>query len=160
MISYLSQNGMNKVFEQIVTADPNLMQYGFGQIYNQNGEIKAAQRYPGLWVTPVKTDITAKQYTINRTYQILIYDITDAVKSNENSVISDCEEIAFRICRFLRDRSEVFTIIGQPVITPFSDKFLDDVCGVTIDIQIEFNGESSDCEDPVYNFNIKYNDLD
>lgn len=159
MIEYLSQNGMNKVFELFVQSDPNLTQYGFGQVYNQNGEPRASQLYPGLWCNPVSTVYFNNQYTLNRTYQILIYDILTGDRSNENSVISDCEEIAFRLCRFLTKKSDVFMIYGDPVITPFTDKFLDDVSGVIIDVVVEFNGESSDCEDPRYDFLIKYNNI-
>jgi len=158
-IQYLSQNGMNKVFEQFVTADPNLTQYGFGQLYNQNGEPKATQRYPGLWCNPVSTTFNNNQYALNRTYQFLIYDIVNGDRSNENSIISDCEEYAFRLCRFLMNKSDAFIIVGNPVITPFSDKFLDDVSGVIVDVVVEFAGESSDCEDPDYNFDIKYNEI-
>jgi len=150
---------MNKVFEQFVSSDPNLTSYGFGQLYNQNGESKVSQRYPGMWCNPVRTDILSNNYTINRTYQILIYDILTSDRSNENSVVSDCEEFGFRLCRFLRNKSDVFNIVGIPTITPFSDKFLDDVSGVIVDVVVEFNGESSDCEDPDYNFDIKYNDI-
>lgn len=150
---------MNKVFSQFVAADPNLTQYGFGQLYNQNGIVKTEQRYPGMWVNPVKTEYQNEQYTINRTYQILIYDILASDRSNENQVISDCEELAFRLCRFLMNKSDTFLILGTPVITPFSDKFLDDVSGQIIDVVVQFNGESSDCNDPDYSFDIKYNDL-
>jgi hypothetical protein len=158
-IQYLSQNGMNKVFEQFVTADPNISSYGFGQMFNQNGEPKQSQRYPGMWVNPTRTDVPNNNYVVNRSYQIAIYDVLASDRSNENSIMSDCEEYAFRLIRFLRNKSDVFNVAGVPVITPFGDKFLDDVSGVIVDIVIEFNGEVSDCEDPDYNFDIKFNDI-
>jgi len=80
-------------------------------------------------------------------------------ESNQNKVISDCEEIAFRLIRFLRLKSDLFTITTQPTILPFNDRFLDDVSGVILNVSVEFNAESSDCEDPDYNFNIKSNDI-
>lgn len=159
-IGYLSQNGVNKMFSQWSAADPNITQYGFGQLYNENGEPKVAQVYPGMWVNPVNT--TENEYTVNRTYQILFYDvqyISEGGVSNQNAVISDCEEYAFRMCRFLRLQSELFNIVGSPTITPFTDRFLDDVCGVILDVTIEFNAESSNCEDPDYTFNIQNNEI-
>ena len=158
-IGYLSQNGMNKVFEQFVTADPNLNQYGFGQLYNENGEPKAKQVYPGLWVNPVQTVVG--EYQITRTYQILIYDIPFIANdgSNQNAIISDMEEVAFRLIRFLKNKSDIFDVNGDPIVSPFTDRFLDDVSGVIIDIGINFNGESSDCEDPDYSFNIQSNSI-
>lgn len=160
-IGYLSQNGMNTVFSQWATADPNINQYGFGQLYNENGEPKVKQTYPGTWVNPTQT-IVASDYAIQRNYQILIYDLVFLASdgtSNQNKIISDCEEIAFRLIRFLKHKSDIFDVIGTPNIQPFSDKWLDSVSGVIIDIQLIFNGEVSDCEDPDYSFNIKTNEI-
>ena len=159
-IGYLSQNGMDSVFSQWSQADPNINQYGFGQLYNENGEPKAKQVYPGMWVNPTQT--TVNQWSLTRSYQILIYDLTFTSadgQSNQNKVVSDCEEIAFRLVRFLRLKSDLFTITTQPNIVPFNDRFLDDVSGVILNVDVEFNAESSDCEDPDYNFNIKSNDI-
>lgn len=159
MIGYLSQNGMNTVFNQWATADPNIEQYGFGQLYNENGEPRATQKYKGMWVNPVNTSVN--EYTIDRAYQILIYDVVfdDDAGDNENRIISDCEEIAFRLIRFLKSKSDIFDITTPPTVTPFSDRFLDSVSGVIIDLTIEFNGESSNCEDPDYLFNIQNNTI-
>lgn len=160
-IGYLSQNGMNQVFEQWATADPNVNQYGFGQLYNENGLPKAEQIYPGMWVNPVRTELPS-DWAIQRTYEILIYDLVflsaDGV-SNQNKVVSDCEEVAFRLIRFLKHKSDVFDIAGNPTVQPFSDKWLDAVSGVIINLTLVFNGESSDCEDPDYSFTIKTNDI-
>jgi hypothetical protein len=161
-IGYLSSNGMNTVFSQWADADPNINQYGYGQLYNENGEPKAKQKYPGVWINPVQTNVNL--YNLIRTYQVLIYDVTydDGTPevTNQNKVISDCEEIAFRLVRFLRDKSDIFDITGTPTITPFTDRFLDDVSGVILNVDIEFNAESSYCEDPDYNsFNIKNNEI-
>lgn len=160
-VGYLTQNGMNKVFDQWATADPNINQYGFGQLYNENGLPKAEQIYAGMWVNPTQTQVTSL-YAIQRNYEILIYDlvfISEAGVSNQNKVVSDCEEIAFRLVRFLRNKSDVFDIAGTPTIVPFSDRWLDAVSGVIVTISLVFNGESSDCEDPDYSFNIKTNEI-
>lgn len=160
MIGYLSQNGVNKMFNQWADADPNINQYGFGQLYNENGEPKVKQVYAGMWINPVVTSVN--EYTLLRQYQILIYDLVfldENGLSNQNAVVSDCEEIAFRLTRFLNYQSDLFILSGVPTITPFNDRFLDDVSGVILDITIEFNAESSTCEDPDYNFNIQNNQI-
>ena len=110
-LGYLSQNGMNQVFNQWATADPNLEQYGFGQLYNQNGEPKVDQKYKGMWVNPV--DTTFNEYTLDRSYEIIIYDAVfeDDDGDNENRIISDCEEIAMRLVRFLKSKSEIFSSV-------------------------------------------------
>lgn len=154
MIGYLSQNGVQELFRQWCEYDPNIQSYGFGELYNQNGEPKVEQKYPGLWSQPINTQV--EEYVLIRNYQILIYDLQF---DNTNLVISDCEEIAFRLIRFLKNRSDIFYISGTPTVSPFVDRFLDDVAGVIIDLSIEFNAESSDCEDPDYNFIFKQNNI-
>jgi hypothetical protein len=160
-IGYLSQNGMNKVFNQFTVADPNLNQYGFGQLYKENGQPKVEQVYAGMWVNPTQTSVIS-DWAIQRNYEILIYDLTflsEAGESNQNKVVSDCEEIALRLIRFLKNKSDVFDVSGQPTISPFSDRWLDAVSGVIVSLSLVFNGESSDCEDPSYSFDIKTNEI-
>lgn len=166
MAKYLSQNSFNDVLRQFVSIDPNLIQYGFGQLYHQNGEPKVSQRYPGLWTNPVRTEVMPGTInfnggTMNRVYQILIYDVLTEDRSNENATISDCEEYALRLLRYLSDETnEMFNQIRTPIITPFSDKFLDDVSGVIIDITIEFTMDNSICTDPDYSsIQPKYNTI-
>lgn len=160
-IEYLSQNGMNKVFSQWAVADPNINQYGWGQLFNENGLAKPQQIYPGLWVNPIQSRLPS-DYAIIRSYDILIYDVvyvSSDGESNQNKIVSDCEEVAFRMVRFLKNKSDVFDIEGIPTIVPFADKWLDAVSGVILSIELTFNAESADCEDPDYSFNIKTNDI-
>ena len=161
MIEYLSQNGMDEVFRLFAEYDPNLKQYGFGQLYNENGLPKTQQIYPGLWVNPVQSQVSS-DYSIRRDYDILIYDVpylAESGLSNQNKIVSDCEEIAFRLVRFLKTKSQVFDATGTPTITPFADRWLDAVSGVVLNISLVFNGEVSICDDPVYPFDIKTNEI-
>lgn len=161
-IGYLSQNGFNNVMNQWSQSDPNINQYGFGQLYNENGLPKVEQVYPGLWCNPTITQMLS-DYAIQRNYEILIYDLVfvnaTTGESNQNKIVSDCEEIAFRLIRFLKQKSDVFDVNGQPTIQPFSDKWLDSVSGVIVNLSLAFNAESADCEDPDYSFNIKTNEI-
>jgi hypothetical protein len=160
-MNYLSQNGFNEVLKQWAQLDPNIESYGWGQLYDQSGLPKVEQKYAAMWVQPTNSVYAGN--VINRAYQILLYDIpfqSESGPDNTNAIISDMEEIAFRLIRFIKqnaDDADVFDILDAPVISPFTDRFLDDVAGVIIDLTIEFNGQSSDCMDPEYLMNIKYN---
>jgi len=157
MIGYLSLKGMQKVFGEWANSDPNIVQFGYGNIVDINGTLKVNQKYPGCWVQPNSSVIVGN--TLLRNYQIIFYDIPFESVDNENDVISDCEELAFRLNRFLLNKSDTFIVNGQPIITPFRDRFLDDVSGVQMDITIEFNGDLNDCEDPDYSFGINQNNI-
>lgn len=158
-LSYLSAQGMNQVFEQFAEADPNIESYGYGQLYDQNGEPKVKQKYVGMWVQPIQTVVD--EYVVTRQYQILIYDVVydNETGDNQNNVISDCEEFAFRLIRFLRKADEVFNINTQPTVQPFTDRFFDNVSGVIITVDVEFNGVSANCTDPQYVFDIIKNNI-
>lgn len=161
MIGYLSQEGVRLLFKQWSEADPNIESYGWGQLYDSNGDVRSEQRYNAMFVQPINTSVD--DWVIRRTYQILIYGLVfqnEKGETNQSRLISDCEEIAFRLIRFLKKGDEVFNVIQPPIISPFSDKFLDDVSGVMIDIEIEFNAESSNCLDPEYAFDIIKNEID
>lgn len=145
-MEYFSQISIRKLFNDYVANEVNLKSYYFGQPYDINGQPTIQQKYPGMLVTPQETIVS--EHILQRNYQILIYDILDFEKSNEIEVMSDCDEFALRLIRFLQYRSEGFYAFGQPTITPFVDKFLDDVAGVILDVQIEFNNQSEDCSDP------------
>lgn len=157
-MEYLSLNGMKEVFSQWATNDPNIQQFGYGQPFKENGEIKINQKYPGMWVTYNKSDIPANGYANFRTYQIMFYDIAHDDTQVDNAQ-SDMEEIAYRLIRFLRNNSEVFGLSNNPTFVPMEDRFLDAVAGVIVDVTLEFNGESSQCMDPDNNFTIKYNTI-
>jgi hypothetical protein len=158
-LSYLSAQGMDQVFNQFTNVDPNLQAYGYGQLYDQNGEPKVKQKYPGMWVQPTQT--TVDEYIVTRQYQILIYDLVydNDNGDNQNAVISDCEEFAFRLIRFLKNADEVFNVTTQPIVSPFTDKFFDNVSGVIVNVDVEFNGVSSECTDPDYIFDIIKNNI-
>lgn len=158
MLGYLSLKGMQKVFEQWATADPNISgNFGYGHLFDINGNIKIEQKYPGCFVQPIST--TVVKGTVVRNYQIIFYDLVFESQDNENDIISDCEEYAFRLNRFLLKKSDIFYTLGDPNITFFHEKFLDGVAGVTMDVRVEFNGELSDCDDPDYGFNITQNNI-
>jgi hypothetical protein len=153
-MEYLSLNGMEVVFKKWASLDPNIKSFGYGQLYNQNGEPRVNQLYPGIWVNPVNTSVN--EWTLIRRYQIIIYDIPF---DNENSIVSDCEEFAFRLIRYLKKGSDIFNIVETPTVQPFNDRFFDDVSGVIIDLALEFNAVTSECLDPDYLFNIIKNEV-
>lgn len=159
-MEYLSMKGMSAVFADWASADPNINQFGYGQFFNENGEPKVKQVYPGCWVNPQSTN-PISDYAITRRYQVLIYDLVflDAVgNSNQNDVVSDCEEFAFRLVRYLK-KAEDLIYLQSWSVQPLSDRWLDKVSGVVLDLTIEFNFQWSNCDDPTYGFPIKYNEV-
>ena len=145
-MQYFSTNSIKKLFQDYVTNEVNLKSYIFGQPFNQNGEPIFKQVYPGLLVTPLST--IASEYALTRQYEVVFYDILDEDKLNLIDVQSDCEEFALRLIKFLRNFSSDFELIGDPNISFFVDRFLDDVSGVILTVSINSNADSNECDTP------------
>jgi hypothetical protein len=160
-MEYLSQKGMSQVFADWASADPNINQFGYGQFFNENGEPKVKQVYPGAWVNPQSTE-PLSDYAFTRRYQVLIYDLVfldNLGNSNQNDVVSDCEELAFRLVRYLKETAGEIIDLRSWSLQPLSDRWLDKVSGVILDLTVEFNFQFSNCDDPTYGFPIKYNEV-
>lgn len=153
MSPYLSINEIKSIFKTYSENDPNIKSFGFGQLFNENGEPKQSQVYPGMWVNPLSSLPNMSEMgmiTLNRNIQICFYDIKLSDSTNEVDIISDCEEYALRFTRWLRNANDPeINILQTPTITPFTDKFLDDVAGVMVDFVIEFSGNNDYCSDPI-----------
>ena len=61
-----------------------------------------------------------------------------------------------RFTRWLMNANDEIDIVQSPIITPFTDKFLDDVAGVMVDFVIQFNGNNDECGDPNGTTNINF----
>lgn len=160
MNSYLSLKGVKIALQKWSQSDPNIKAYGFGQIYDINGQPKTEQLYPQMWVSPQQSQpvLTANgMHVVNRSMQILFFDTKLADNTNELQVISDSEELAFRFIRWLMNSNDPeINLLQNPTITPFTDKFLDDVAGVMVDFIVEFNGSNDYCSDPNSSTSINF----
>lgn len=146
MINYISLEGIDKLFNEWATNDPNIKgHYGFGQPFEVDGKPKMDQRYPQMFVIPGTTTLTN---VTTREYQIMFYDIKTSDNSNFIHVISDCGEYAARFWRWLLHYSEDITVVQPPTYTYLNDRFLDDVAGVIMNITIQTSGDINYCNDP------------
>lgn|SRR5574343_815120 len=148
-MNYLSLNTIEKLFEDWADNDPNIASFGFGNPFTINGEPKASQKYPGMWVNCYRTTFLNNQQTNTSTevheFEILFYDLKH---DNENSIRSDCNEYAARFIRWVGHYSNDMGYSGNPTTEPFWDKWLDDVAGVRLTMTIAVNGDSNYCDDP------------
>lgn len=157
---YLSLKGIETALRKYSQSDPNIKSFGFGQLFDVNGKIKTEQLYPQMWVSPINSQPVISQngfITVNRTFEVLFYDIRLADGTNEIQVVSDCEELGMRFLRWLMTANDPeINVISSPTITPFTEKFLDDVAGVTYNMVIEFSANADDCDDPNTTTNINF----
>jgi hypothetical protein len=73
-------------------------------------------------------------------FVIHVWDLTQADRSNINTILSDCDLIATDLWNFLWQNEEwEYNILGTPTITPMNNGLLDSAAGVRMLIRIEMN---------------------
>ncbi len=132
-------NSMASAHEQIKT-------FGEGDVW-EIGAVGAIQ-YPLMWAVPQPSSTSQK--LLNMKFSILFADILDPDKSNEQDVLSDTLQIALDILAQLNapDFADDFILDPNANLTPFTEKFDDDVAGWKADINIKINFLSDRCAVP------------
>lgn len=146
----MSINQQKQLFQNIATAHEMIRGFGFGNLFEQNGNVKEGLDYNLLWVVPVSS--TPTEQTIIRVYNILILGKIEKDKSNRDEVWSDCEKIAMDIVKIFRNENDEYNILGEPVFEPIDEDRSDWVAGYGGTVTIETNFASNYCDIPMTGF--------
>jgi len=132
-------NTMSNAHEQLKT-------FGEGDVW----EIGASSpvQYPLMWVMPQPSSTAQK--LLNMKFSLIFADIVFHDKSNEQDVLSDTQQIALDILAQLNapDYADDFILDPNAQLTPFTEKFDNDVAGWKVDINIKVNYLSDRCAVP------------
>lgn len=142
MITY---NQINDAFNTIATAHKQINTYGIGDIWEiaTSGTI----RYPLMWAKPESGSVEGKTYVSK--FKIILMDLVHKGESNENDVISDMEQVALDVIAVLKDSNYAFELLSENIpLERFTEKFYDEVAGVTIDISLRIPFNADRCAIP------------
>lgn len=145
----MTVNNVVSLFENIASAHYNIHGFGFGNIFEINGEIKPGLTYPLLWVVPV--DSTTTENTQQRRFLLLVVSLVKKDLSNRNEVWSDCEQTLNDVIKILKNESDDYNLIGDPVLTPVAEKHGDWLTGWQADIVLETDFNNNYCDIPSSN---------
>lgn len=139
-------NNIIQYFSDFATNHLQLNDFGFGNIFELNGEIKPGLNYNLLWVVPI--DSLTTEQTKQRRFLILVLGLVKKDFSNRDEVWSDTEQILDDLIKKLRIEEEYFDLVGDPLLTPVSEKHGDWVTGWQSEIVIETEFNSQPCDIP------------
>lgn len=145
-------NNIISFFQNIVTKHYQLNDFGFGNIFEINGEIKPGFRYNLLWLVPMDS-ITTEQ-TKQRRFLVIVVGLVKKDMSNRDEVWSDCEQILDDVIKILRYDNDDYTLIGEPILNPVSEKHGDWVTGWQTEVVIETDFNSNYCDIPASDLNF------
>src|SRR3972149_5693527 len=136
-----------KIFEDIAGAHLMVHSFGFGEVFEIEGALKADGNMPKMWIMPVSS--TIRLQTVERTFTVLIFDLVKKDESNENEVLSDTEQIMQDVIKVPHTNSAQYGIVGEPQAFPFTERFGDDVSGWRCDVTVETEFDSNGCDIPL-----------
>lgn len=145
----MTLNNTKALFQNIATSHYQINGFGFGNLFEANGEFKPGLSYRCLWVVPISS--TTTEQTQQRTLQVVVMDLVKRDKSNRDEVWSDCESIINDIIKTLRNESDDYEMIGESPIEFFDEQHADWVAGCQANIVLQSDFNSNYCDIPSAN---------
>lgn len=142
----MTYNQLITLFRNIATAHKQIESFATGELWEVEGNIKPGIIYPMLFAVPVSS-VTLEKVKI-RTFTLLVFGQVKKDKSDEQEILSDCEQILDDVIKILLNESDDYDLIGEPQQIPFKEDMGDWVAGWRADIQIETAFASNYCDLP------------
>ena len=143
----MSFNNVLELLKRISDAHKQVKSFGDGEMWDIEGNTKSLGIYPEVWCLPQSTitKLQTQEYTI----RLLCYDLVNTDKTNANDVQSDTLLILTDFIKVLKNASDDYTLLGDPVAFPFAERFNDQVWGWYMDVVIEVHFASNFCDLPI-----------
>lgn len=142
----MTLNNCISLFNNIVTSHYMLKGFGFGNLFEINGQMKPGLQYYLLWVIPLES--TTTEQTKQRKFSLLTLGLVKKDLSNRDEVWSDTEQCMDDIIKILRNESDAYNLIGEPSYVSITEEHGDWVTGWQTEIVIETDLNSNYCDIP------------
>lgn len=152
MANYLTYNNTVALLQNMATAHYQINQFGYGDPSEIDTEKQIM--YPLFWVIPIET--TIGENTIKHTFDFIVADLVDKDEANELEVLSDSQSILADFVKAFRMGGDDFSynLVGEPVLTPFTEFLQDDDSGHQMRVTLEFDFNNSQCNLPMDAFTL------
>lgn len=147
----MTLNNIIGLFQNIATSHYRIEGFGFGNLFEMNGNIKPGITYPLLWVVPIDSGTT--ENTKQRKFLLLVANLVKEDQSNRDEVWSECEQTLDDIVKILRNESDDYELVGDPVLLPVTEKHGDWITGWQTEVTIQTNFNNNYCDIPSANIN-------
>lgn len=137
-------------FEVIAASHSEIKSFGYGASFDIDKIKQENDLFPQLWVEPVNTQIILNRNSgqDQRRFIIYCYDLIRQDEENMISVWNTTELILIDICRIFAYSSINYKIVNNPILTPFQEKYGDNVTGYFCEIVIETPQITGTCDIP------------
>lgn len=136
--------------KEIIQAHKFIQTYGYGNISDiAVPETKEAPDYPYAFINPVQTSIQPKSFTA--TFNLIV--MTQVLDNEDDELFgqSNCMKyINDILAQFVLTNNDPLMSVSFPVnMTPFKERFQDDVVGATAVVTMSYGKPMSVCDSPI-----------
>lgn len=139
-------NQLKTLFKYIGDSHYFIKTTEFGEVPSKAEANTESTVYPAFY--QVLDTSTQLSNTIQRTFTLIVCDLVFPGHENLDEVHSDTEQTLSDIIKILRQESEYYDVIGDPVIVPFKDRYGDAVAGHEATVVIETTYNDAFCDIP------------
>jgi hypothetical protein len=139
-------------FGIIAASHSEINSYGYGEIGSINPQNQKDVIFPQLWVQAINTQVVLGKSNGNdqRRFILYCYDLTRQDEDNRISVWNTTELILIDVCRLVQYNSNGYKLVNNPILTPFEDRFSDNVRGYMCELVISTPEITGTCFIPGY----------
>lgn len=136
--------------EEIITSHKFIFEYGYGNISDiAKPDDEKAPDYPYAFINPVQTTLNPQSFSA--TFNLIV--MTQILDSEDDEIFgqSNCMKyINDILSQFVLTNNDPLINVSFPVnVTPFKERFQDDVVGATATFTITYGKAMSICDSPI-----------
>jgi hypothetical protein len=132
--------------ESIASSHQQINSFAIGDLSDL---LKGNRNYPLMYVVLLPSSYQDKEFRLN--LSVLLMDLVDNGKANENEVLSDMLLIASDVRALLMapENASLYLIDKNSTVDPFTERFEDDVAGWNINITFRIMDLMDRCRIPL-----------
>lgn len=138
-------------FKAIAEDHLEINSFGYGDDFEINYQKQSNAKMPQMWVQHINSQVNLGRNSGNdqRRFVVFIYDLVRQDEDNLVSIWNATELILIDVCRLFNYRSGEYKLVNSPIITPFSERFADNVAGSFCELVIQTPEITGYCEIPI-----------
>ena len=144
-------------FKELIIGHKFLNEYGYGNISDiAKPDDEKAPDYPYAFINPITATINERTFdaTFNLIVMTQVLDTEDSELEGQSNCMKYINDI---VSQFVLTNTDKLMTVSLPVtLTPFKERFQDDVVGATAVVTIRYGKPMSVCDSPITAVNPSY----
>lgn len=139
------------IFEAIADSHAEIDSWNYGFEFDITDQPQSKQNMRQFFVQPINTQVLLGRNNVlnDRRFILWCYDFMRDDENNDISVWNQTESILIDVIRTFNYGSQEYKISNQPILTPFKDRFGEELIGYFCEVAIQTAENIGNCEIPL-----------